>query len=170
MPISAFSILHPLTPRLTASHLVVVGAAWVKKAEDAHHEHVEHIKHENDGHLPEPPAYPYLNKRDKPFPWGMNSLFFNPEVCACYLSHIVHSRYLYEDRCRRICRTLGKSSCSYKIHDSIKYIAFACPGVDYLLSRSPAGYYLPLLSYSQDKSYLVERLFLVKVFIVFSLW
>ncbi|KAF8597734.1 mitochondrial cytochrome c oxidase subunit VIa [Ceratobasidium sp. AG-I] len=60
--------------------LVVVGAAWVKKAEDAHHEHTEHLKHENDGHLPETPAYSYLNKRDKPFPWGMNSLFFNPEV------------------------------------------------------------------------------------------
>lgn len=52
--------------------------AWVYKAEAEHAEHLEHLKHENDGHLPEVPAYPYLNKREKPFPWGMNSLFFNP--------------------------------------------------------------------------------------------
>jgi hypothetical protein len=57
-----------------------VGAAWVKKAEDAHHEHMEHVKHENGGQKPETAAYSYLNKRDKPFPWGMNSLFYNAEV------------------------------------------------------------------------------------------
>jgi hypothetical protein len=35
---------------------------------------------ENDGKLPQPPRYEYLNKRNKPFPWGPNSLFFNPRV------------------------------------------------------------------------------------------
>ncbi|KAG9119891.1 Cytochrome c oxidase subunit 6A, mitochondrial [Ceratobasidium sp. 392] len=60
--------------------VILVGAAWVKKAEDAHHEHTEHAKHENGGERPETPAYAYLNKRDKPFPWGMNSLFWNSEV------------------------------------------------------------------------------------------
>ncbi|KAG8739955.1 Cytochrome c oxidase subunit 6A, mitochondrial [Ceratobasidium sp. 414] len=59
---------------------VLVGSAWVKKAEDAHHEHLEHVKHENGGARPETPAYSYLNKRDKPFPWGMNSLFWNSEA------------------------------------------------------------------------------------------
>jgi len=35
---------------------------------------------ENDGHIPFPPDYEYLNVRAKPFPWGKNSLFFNPHV------------------------------------------------------------------------------------------
>ncbi|KAG8718227.1 Cytochrome c oxidase subunit 6A, mitochondrial [Ceratobasidium sp. 394] len=60
--------------------VILVGGAWVKKAEDAHYEHAEHVKHENGGVRPEIPAYPYLNKRNKPFPWGMNSLFRNSEV------------------------------------------------------------------------------------------
>ncbi|QRV75712.1 cytochrome C oxidase subunit 6A, mitochondrial [Ceratobasidium sp. AG-Ba] len=60
--------------------VIAVGMAWVQKAESAHHEHLEHLKHENGGQLPEKPNYPYLNKRDKPFPWGVNSLFFNPET------------------------------------------------------------------------------------------
>jgi Cytochrome c oxidase subunit VIa len=30
--------------------------------------------------LPQPPAYDYLNRRVKPFPWGNNSLFYNAEV------------------------------------------------------------------------------------------
>ncbi|KAK2462000.1 hypothetical protein APHAL10511_006463 [Amanita phalloides] len=54
--------------------------AWVYNAEAEHADHLEHLKHENDGHLPEGPAYPFLNKRDKPFPWGMNSLFYNPHA------------------------------------------------------------------------------------------
>jgi cytochrome c oxidase subunit 6a len=56
--------------------------AWVYKVESEHAEHLDHLKHENDGHLPDVPAYPYLNKREKPFPWGMNSLFYNPHVCG----------------------------------------------------------------------------------------
>lgn len=51
--------------------------AWVTKVESEHSEHLEHIKHDNGGELPPTPEYPYLNKRAKPFPWGMNSLFFN---------------------------------------------------------------------------------------------
>ena len=54
--------------------------AYVKKVEDEHHAHIEHEKHEAGGELPEQPEYAWLNKRNKPFPWGMNSLFFNPEV------------------------------------------------------------------------------------------
>jgi len=30
--------------------------------------------------LPDIPDYEYMNKRVKPFPWGMNTLFFNPHV------------------------------------------------------------------------------------------
>ncbi|KAL7423635.1 Cytochrome c oxidase subunit 6A [Cryptotrichosporon argae] len=59
---------------------IIVGCAWTWKLEAEHHEHLEHIKHEHDGELPERPAYDYLNIRNKPFPWGMQTLFFNPEV------------------------------------------------------------------------------------------
>jgi len=54
--------------------------AWVRNVEAEHAEHQEHLKKEHGGHLPEVPAYEYLNKRAKPFPWGNNSLFFNPHV------------------------------------------------------------------------------------------
>ncbi|VDB99725.1 unnamed protein product [Peniophora sp. CBMAI 1063] len=53
---------------------------WVRNVEAEHAAHIEHEKHENGGNLPEIPAYEYLNKRQKPFPWGMNSLFYNPAV------------------------------------------------------------------------------------------
>ncbi|EPT04012.1 cytochrome c oxidase subunit VIa [Fomitopsis schrenkii] len=60
--------------------VIAVTALWVRKVESEHTEHTEHIKHENGGELPAIPEYEYLNKRAKPFPWGMNSLFFNPHV------------------------------------------------------------------------------------------
>lgn len=59
---------------------VLGGAFYVKSVEDAHHAHLEHEKHEHGE--TEKPNYSWLNKRGKPFPWGMNSLFFNPEVSA----------------------------------------------------------------------------------------
>jgi cytochrome c oxidase subunit 6a len=59
--------------------------AWVRNVEAEHAEHQEHLKKENDGHLPETPAYDYLNKRVKPYPWGANSLFFNPHVRSTLL-------------------------------------------------------------------------------------
>ncbi|KAI0001922.1 X15341 cytochrome C oxidase subunit [Russula vinacea] len=58
----------------------VAVTAWVRNVEAEHAEHEEHIKKENDGHLPEVPGYDYLNRRVKPYPWGPNSLFFNPHV------------------------------------------------------------------------------------------
>lgn len=62
------------------SALVAVCVAWVYNAEAEHAAHIEHIKEENGGELPETPAYDYLNRRSKPFPWGPNTLFFNPHV------------------------------------------------------------------------------------------
>ncbi|KXN83646.1 Cytochrome c oxidase subunit 6A, mitochondrial [Leucoagaricus sp. SymC.cos] len=59
---------------------IAVCCAWVYNVETEHAAHVEHIKHENGGELPETPAYDYLNRRSKPFPWGPNSLFFNPRT------------------------------------------------------------------------------------------
>ncbi|KAL1406186.1 Cytochrome c oxidase subunit 6A [Vanrija albida] len=59
---------------------IIGGSFWAYKLEADHHHHLEHLKHENGGQLPHPPAYEYLNIRTKPFPWGMQSLFFNPEV------------------------------------------------------------------------------------------
>ena len=53
---------------------------WVQKVEGEHAEHQKHLMAENDGHLPFPPDYEYLNVRAKPFPWGANSLFFNSHV------------------------------------------------------------------------------------------
>jgi len=50
---------------------------WVRKVESEHAAHEEHIKEENGGELPPTPQFDYLNKRAKPFPWGMNTLFFN---------------------------------------------------------------------------------------------
>ena len=44
-----------------------------------------HARHENGGELPEVPAYDYLNRRVKPFPWGPNSLFWNAKV-SCFAS------------------------------------------------------------------------------------
>ncbi|KAF9462164.1 COX6A, subunit VIa of cytochrome c oxidase [Collybia nuda] len=57
---------------------IAVCVAWVYNAEMEHKAHLDHLRVENDGHLPEIPSYDYLNKRGKPYPWGMNSLFFNP--------------------------------------------------------------------------------------------
>ncbi|KAA1468724.1 cytochrome C oxidase subunit [Dentipellis sp. KUC8613] len=57
-----------------------VVAAWVRNVEAEHAEHTEHAKKANGGELPAIPDYEYLNRRVKPFPWGQNSLFFNPHV------------------------------------------------------------------------------------------
>lgn len=80
------------------SALVLVTGLWVAKVEKEHAAHEAHIKEENGGHLPEVPRYPYLNIRSAyprsrsfyirlttllsavPYPWGMNSLFFNGHV------------------------------------------------------------------------------------------
>ncbi|KLT38836.1 putative cytochrome C oxidase subunit, partial [Cutaneotrichosporon oleaginosum] len=60
--------------------VTILGSAWTWKLEKEHHDHIEHLKHENGGELPVRPDYEYLNIRNKPFPWGMQALFFNPEV------------------------------------------------------------------------------------------
>ncbi|KAF8560270.1 mitochondrial cytochrome c oxidase subunit VIa [Imleria badia] len=54
-----------------------VTCAWVYNVESEHAAHEEPLIEENNGTLPQPPPYPYLNRRVKPFPWGSNSLFFN---------------------------------------------------------------------------------------------
>ncbi|KAG6885846.1 hypothetical protein C0993_008809 [Termitomyces sp. T159_Od127] len=59
---------------------IAVCVAWVYNSEVEHKHHLDHLRAENDGKLPEVPAYEYLNRRSKPYPWGMNSLFFNPEA------------------------------------------------------------------------------------------
>ena len=65
---------------LMFSILVAVCVAWVYNTETEHAAHIEHIKEENGGELPETPAYDFINRRSKPFPWGPNSLFYNPHV------------------------------------------------------------------------------------------
>ena len=58
---------------------------WVRRVEGEHAEHEAHIKAEHGGELPPIPDYEYLNRRGKPFPWGMNSLFFNPHVSGDFI-------------------------------------------------------------------------------------
>ncbi|KAJ3491039.1 hypothetical protein NLI96_g987 [Meripilus lineatus] len=59
---------------------ILIASVWVRNLEAEHAEHEAHIRAENDGHLPEGPAYEYMTRRVKPFPWGPNSLFFNPHA------------------------------------------------------------------------------------------
>ncbi|TFK77197.1 mitochondrial cytochrome c oxidase subunit VIa [Pluteus cervinus] len=59
---------------------VLTCVAWVYKVEGEHAAHTEHLKEEHGGHLPEVAGYDYLNRRTKPYPWGANTLFFNPHV------------------------------------------------------------------------------------------
>lgn len=71
---------HAVADHALIHVLVVVCAAWVYNVEAEHQAHEEHEREQHGGKLPEAPAYEYLNRRAKPFPWGNNSLFFNPEV------------------------------------------------------------------------------------------
>lgn len=80
--------------------LATLMGLYVKQVEDEHHAHVEHEKHANPDHEVGTPNYSWLNKRTKPYPWGNNSLFFNPEarfwplaLCAS-LSLRVYLNYL----------------------------------------------------------------------------
>jgi cytochrome c oxidase subunit 6a len=75
-PVRAFT-RHYTVPNLP---VVAVFGTYVYNVEIEHKAHNEHLMAENDGKLPQPPRYEYLNKRNKPFPWGPNSLFFNPKV------------------------------------------------------------------------------------------
>ncbi|TFK41268.1 cytochrome c oxidase, subunit VIa [Crucibulum laeve] len=59
---------------------IAVCVAWVYNAEAEHAAHLEHLRHENGGELPEIPGFDYMNRRAKPFPWGANSLFYNPHT------------------------------------------------------------------------------------------
>jgi len=86
---------------------VAVCVAWVYNAEAEHAAHIEHIKEENGGELPENPAYDFINRRSKPYPWGPNSLFYNPHVC--YLFALVSQIWIAEpryvlSRLTKICR------------------------------------------------------------------
>jgi len=45
-----------------------------------HEHHIEHIKEQNGGELPERIHYDYLNIRNKSFPWGNQTLFYNPKT------------------------------------------------------------------------------------------
>jgi hypothetical protein len=70
-----------MLPRLKPFDSVIVCSVWVYNAEKEHNAHEAHAKEENGGVRPQPPAYEYLNRRVKPFPWGNNALFYNAEVC-----------------------------------------------------------------------------------------
>lgn len=89
--------------------IVAACVLWVRQVESEHFAHQHHIMEENGGKLPEPPAYEYLNRRGAcplvhsqyawltlvgsaplvggPFPWGNNTLFFNPKVRSLTCPH-----------------------------------------------------------------------------------
>ncbi|KAK1927702.1 cytochrome c oxidase subunit VIa-domain-containing protein [Papiliotrema laurentii] len=57
---------------------ILVAAIYVYQLEAEHEEHLQHIIDENGGVPPERKTYSYMNMRTKQFPWGKDSLFFNP--------------------------------------------------------------------------------------------
>lgn len=81
VPASMFQISLKRHSSLLICFLAFLTFLWVRRVENEHAEHEAHIKAEHGGELPAIPDYDYLNRRNKPFPWGMNSLFFNPHVC-----------------------------------------------------------------------------------------
>jgi hypothetical protein len=68
------------SPPVSCAFPAFVTCAWVYNVETEHAAHEDPLIEENNGTLPQPPSYPYLNRRVKPFPWGGNSLFFNSKV------------------------------------------------------------------------------------------
>ncbi|GAA5985181.1 hypothetical protein JCM11641_005477, partial [Rhodosporidiobolus odoratus] len=59
---------------------IIIGLLNAKALADEHEHHLEHVKEEDGGELPERIVYPYFNKREKDLPWGPNTPFFNPKV------------------------------------------------------------------------------------------
>ncbi|GAA5995710.1 cytochrome c oxidase subunit VIa [Rhodotorula paludigena] len=53
---------------------IIIGLLNAKSLAEEHEHHLEHIKEENGGELPERIVYVHFNKREKAFP------FFNPHV------------------------------------------------------------------------------------------
>ncbi|KAJ7630833.1 X15341 cytochrome C oxidase subunit [Roridomyces roridus] len=66
--------------RKMSYYVFAIFGTYVYNVEIEHKAHNAHLMAENDGKLPQPPRFEYLNIRRKPFPWGMNSLIFNPEM------------------------------------------------------------------------------------------
>ncbi|CAO1637992.1 unnamed protein product [Parajaminaea phylloscopi] len=60
----------------------LVFGVYAYQIEVSHHQHQQHEIAMNNGELPEEnkPKYEYQNMRKKPFPWGLQSFFFNESV------------------------------------------------------------------------------------------
>ncbi|WFD30735.1 Cytochrome c oxidase subunit 6A [Malassezia sp. CBS 17886] len=57
-----------------------VFGVYMYRVESAHIAHGEEEFKENGDELPPRPDYPYLNLKAKNYPWGQQTLFFNPRV------------------------------------------------------------------------------------------
>lgn len=57
----------------------IVLGIYMYQIESEHAHHHQHVLEENDG-LPERPDYEYVNIKRRAFPWGQQTLFFNPKV------------------------------------------------------------------------------------------
>merc|ERR1712080_494543 len=59
---------------------IIIALLNAKNLAAEHEAHIEHMKEENGGELPERIVYPYFNKREKDFPWGPYTPFYNPHA------------------------------------------------------------------------------------------
>ncbi|GAA5943026.1 hypothetical protein JCM3775_000238 [Rhodotorula graminis] len=62
---------------------IIIGLLNAKALADEHEKHLEHIKEDNGGELPERIVYPCASRLFtslRHFPWGPNTPFFNPHV------------------------------------------------------------------------------------------
>ena len=59
---------------------IIIALLNAKNLAAEHEAHIEHMKEENGGELPERIVYPYFNKREKDLPWGPYTPFYNPRV------------------------------------------------------------------------------------------
>ncbi|KAE8254604.1 hypothetical protein A4X13_0g3351 [Tilletia indica] len=70
--------------RKISLYVCIPGAAvigvYIYGIEAEHIHHRDHEIHENGGELPERVMYDYNNIRKRSFPWGQQSLFFNPKA------------------------------------------------------------------------------------------
>ncbi|KAA1127292.1 Cytochrome c oxidase subunit 6A, mitochondrial [Puccinia graminis f. sp. tritici] len=63
-----------------------------------HEHHLEHIKEENGGELPERIHYDYLNIRNKSFPWGNYIVLFRSTSSIPLISSFNSNKFLFKVR------------------------------------------------------------------------
>ena len=103
---------------LDSAYMRTVAACtlWVRNVEAEHEAHQHHIKEENGGELPEPPAYEYLNRRGTYSSTELASL--EPDVvchCSWWTLPLGHEHALLQPQ--GLCTLLLKRN--YRTHPTI---------------------------------------------------